>query len=350
VARIIWTGVVLSGLFLCHPAVAGEPATVAAATAEQVRTAVGRAAGYLRTESATWLSQRKCAACHHAPMPLWAMEEAGRQGYAVDRKFVADLTEGALGSREKMIASKIIPDPAGPPDPRPMGRGVSLGAVFMAAAAPPAAALTEGQKRSLRLIAADVVTKQQKDGSWEFFLRRPPINESQATDVAWIVMALQADAACGVDAANADRGAIDKGMAWLARAGAPDDQQVNALKVLVAARAGKAKEALRANAEALLAGQRSDGSWGQTAGADGDAFATGQTLYALALAGYTTDDPAVKRGIDFLVATQKSDGSWPMTSRATPDGRPGSAKLLTPITCAASAWATMGLARLVPNN
>jgi hypothetical protein len=37
-----------------------------------------------------------------------------------------------------------------------------------------------------------------------------------------------------------------------------------------------------------------------------------------------------------------------MTSRSTPDGRPGSSKLLTPITCAASAWATLGLARLAP--
>ena len=56
----------------------------------------------------------------------------------------------------------------------------------------------------------------------------------------------------------------------------------------------------------------------------------------------------IKRAINFLVATQKPDGSWPMTSRSTPDGKPGSAKLLTPITCAAASWATLGLARLAP--
>jgi hypothetical protein len=39
-----------------------------------------------------------------------------------------------------------------------------------------------------------------------------------------------------------------------------------------------------------------------------------------------------------------------MISRSTPDGSPGSAKLLTPITCTASSWATLGLARLVPKN
>ena len=66
------------------------------------------------------------------------------------------------------------------------------------------------------------------------------------------------------------------------------------------------------------------------------------------LAGFSAERPEIKRGIDFLVATQKPDGSWPMISRSTPDGSPGSSKLLTPITCAASSWATLGLARLAP--
>src|SRR5205085_8871971 len=79
-----------------------------------------------------------------------------------------------------------------------------------------------------------------------------------------------------------------------------------------------------------------------------DAFATGQTLYALSLAGFSAERAEIKRGIDFLVATQQPDGSWPMISRSTPDGSPGGATLLTPITCAASSWATLGLARLVP--
>ena len=69
----------------------------------------------------------------------------------------------------------------------------------------------------------------------------------------------------------------------------------------------------------LLALQRDDGGWSQTiAEPHSDAFATGQTLYALALAGETAARPEIARGLAFLVATQQPDGSWPMQSRLDP--------------------------------
>ena len=114
-------------------------------------------------------------------------------------------------------------------------------------------------------------------------------------------------------------------------------------------RSAKPRKTMQTTIDELLALQRPDGGWSQTVPElKSDAFATGQTLYALSLVGLTAERPAIKRGMDFLVATQKPDGSWPMISRSTPDGSPGSAKLLTPITCAAGSWATLGLARLVP--
>jgi squalene cyclase len=116
----------------------------------------------------------------------------------------------------------------------------------------------------------------------------------------------------------------------------------------LATRAGKPRDGVRATVDELLKLQQPDGGWRQNAEMASDAFATGQALYALALAGQSADRPEVQRGIRFLVDTQKPDGSWPMTSRSTPDGSPGSAKLLTPITCSAGSWATLGLARLVP--
>jgi hypothetical protein len=339
---------VLLGLCLSQSALAGEPASTPRATTPQVQQTVDRAIKYLQTESAAWLNTKKCAACHHVPLPLWALGEAERQGYAIDKKFVADTAETLLGSKDKLMSSRIFPNSADPPDPRPQGRGLNMGLPMLAVAARSLPSLSEGQKQSLKLIAEEIVKKQQPDGSWEFFatLRRPPINESQTTDAAWIILALQGET--GPDAPAAQREALSKGMAWLA-AKRSDLHQDKTLKVLRGVRSGKPRKTLQATIDELLALQRADGGWSQTVpDLKSDAFATGQTLYVLSLAGLTAERPEIKRGLDFLVATQKPDGSWSMISRSTPDGSPGSAKLLTPITCAASSWATLGLARLVP--
>src|SRR3954468_14145129 len=341
----------LLGLCLSLPALAAQSAAITPATTPQIHQTIERAIVYLQTESAAWLKTRKCAACHHVPLPLWALGEAARQGYAIDKKFVTDTTESLLGSRDKLLASKIFPNPADPPDPRPQGRGLNMGLPFLAVAAQTFPSLTEGQRQSLKLIVEEIITKQQPDGSWEFFatLRRPPINESQTTDAAWIIMAL--DGEREPDAPESQRAALSKAIAWLDAAKPSNIHQEKILKVLMGTRSAKPREKIQTTIDELLTLQRADGGWSQTVPElKSDAYATGQSLYVLSLAGYTAERPEIKRGVDFLVATQAPDGSWPMISRSTPDGSPGSAKLLTPITCAASSWATLGLARLAPKS
>ncbi|MGH7136733.1 MAG: hypothetical protein ACREHD_13405, partial [Pirellulales bacterium] len=229
------------------------------------------------------------------------------------------------------------------------GRGLNMGLPFLLVAAQSLPALEEGHRQSLTLIAEEIVKKQQADGSWEFFatLRRPPINESQTTDAAWIIMALQGDT--GSDVPESQRAALSKAIAWLDAAKPSELHQDKVLKVLMRARSGRPRETMQTTIDELLALQRADGGWSQTVpDLKSDAFATGQTLYAFSLAGFTAEQPELKRGIDFLVASQLPDGSWPMVSRSTPNGEPGGATLLTPITCAATSWATLGLSRLAP--
>lgn len=348
-ARIWSPSMIVLGVCLCEFALSDEPAAIPSSTPQQVQQTVERAIPYLRAESGSWLSTRRCAACHHAGMPLWALIEAERQGYATDKQFVTETVESLLGSKEKLLSSKIFPNPADPPDPRPQGRGLNMGLPFLAFAAQSMPSLEEGQKQSLKLIAEEIVSKQQPEGSWEFFatLRRPPINESQTTDAAWIIMALEGET--GPDAPESQRAALAKAIAWLDAAAPSDLHQDKAMKVLMGVRSAKPRETLQPTIDELLALQRADGGWSQTVPElKSDAFATGQTLYVLSLAGYTTDRPEIQRGINFLVATQLPEGSWPMISRSTPDGSPGSSKLLTPINCAAASWATLGLTRLVP--
>ena len=337
-------------LGLCVPrlASADEPASIPHATTQQVQQAVTRAIGYTQKESADWLNTRKCAACHHVPIVLWSLSEAERRGYAIDKEFVKNTAESLLGSKEKLMSSRIFPDPSAPPDPRPQGRGLNMGLPFLAVGARSLPSLSEGQQQSLKLIAEEIVKKQQPDGSWEFFatLRRPPINESQTIDAAWIIMALEGET--GPDASESERAALAKAKAWLGGTKLPKTLQDKVFSVLLAARAGNPRDGVKSTTQQLMALQRADGGWSQIAEWESDAYATGQTLYALALEGYTAEQSEIKRAIDFLVATQKPDGSWPMKSRSTPNGEPGSSKLLTPINCAAASWAILGLTKLMP--
>jgi hypothetical protein len=348
--RIAFSLMLLFGLCAWRQSLANEVGGVHSATPEQVRQTIERAIGYLQTETADWLKTRGCAACHHAPMSLRALSEAQLHGFKVDEKFVADTVESLLGSKEKLMSSKIFPNPADPPDPRPQGRGLNMGLPFLAVAAQSMPSLTEGQKESLKLIIEEIVKKQQSDGSWEFFatLRRPPVNESQTTDAVWIILALQDG--YGSEASAVQTESLAKATAWLDGTKLPDNLQDKAFKLLLMARVRKSREELQPTINEILAFQRSDGGWAQNAEMASDAFATGQTLYVLAQAGFTDEQPKIKRAIDFLVGTQKPDGSWPMTSRSSPDGSPGSAKLLTPITCAASSWATLGLVSFSPKD
>src|ERR1051326_5913152 len=100
--------------FFSTPAGADAPgessAAIPPATSDQIQQTVHRAIGYLQTESAAWLNTRKCAACHPLPLPLWALSEAQRNGYEIDNKFLVDTTESLLGSRDRLLASKIFPN------------------------------------------------------------------------------------------------------------------------------------------------------------------------------------------------------------------------------------------------
>jgi hypothetical protein len=326
-----------------------ESTAIPVANAEQIQQTVDRATAYLQAESNDWWTKRQCAACHHLPMPLWAFNEADNQGYAIDQKYLSDLTEAMLGSEEKLRATRIFPDPSVPPDPRPQGRGLNMGLPMLAVAAQSSRGLEERHQQSLQRINEEIVAKQQPDGSWEWFdtLRRPPINESPTTDAYWIIMALEG--AMGPQTTESQRAALAKAIAWLDATTPTDNHQDLVLKVIREARLAERPAAMQSTIDVLLSLQRADGGWSQTIPEPkSDAFATGQTLYALALAGYRIEQPEIQRAVDFLVATQAEDGSWQMDSRSTPDGSPGKATLLTPINCAAASWATLGLVRMAP--
>src|SRR5271154_5942484 len=230
----------VTALCFCPTAFADkEAAGPRPATPQQVHQAVERSLKYLQAESTSWLNVHKCAACHHVALPLWSMIEAERQGYSVDKKFVTETADRTLGSREKMIASRILPDPKGKPDTRP---GSNMGIVFVAIAGRALPSLSEGQKQSLKLIAAEIPKKQEKNGSWRSVDDRIPIHESPAIDTAWSIMAMEA----GTDASkpSPERDAIVKAKAWL-EGQAPTSQQTKVFKIWMALREKKTRAQLQ---------------------------------------------------------------------------------------------------------
>ena len=96
------------------------------------------------------------------------------------------------------------------------------------------------------------------------------------------------------------------------------------------------------------AAQRGDGGWAQTQYLDSDAYATGQSLYALQVAGISPQNPVYKRGTAYLLSTQLEGGSWHVTSRSPKfqpyfeSGFPHKDDQW--ISAAATAWAVVALA------
>ena len=141
--------------------------------------------------------------------------------------------------------------------------------------------------------------------------------------------------------------AVARAAAWLRRAD-PHSTEERAFRLLGLAWAGAEKMMIDAAAQALVAAQRNDGGWAQTATLTSDAYATGEALVALAQSGaLAVSSPVYRRGVDFLLKTQYIDGSWFVRSRALPlqphfeSGFPYGRDQF--ISAAATNWATQAL-------
>jgi hypothetical protein len=313
----------------------------AAATAQQARQAAERGLAFLEKDAVKWREEHKCASCHHGTMTVWALSEAKHQGYAVRAETLADMAAWA-----KTRALERIDQPR---DSRPGWNLVNLPAMYLAVMAqnvPEQDVLARAERDR---IADHVVRHQEADGSWAVPPPRngpPPVFESPEVITLWASLALEPGVPANPKKASPGRDGRDKAAAWLSKAKPGESTQVLALRLLLDVRAGKSPDRVKARVEELLTRQHADGGWGQLKDLPSDAYATGQALYVLGLAGVGGDQQPVQRGVSFLVAGQRQDGSWPMTSRAQPGEKPFTNPV--PITYFGSAWATLGLVRSVP--
>lgn len=312
-------------------------------TSGEAGKAIARGLGFLQKDAAQWKTEKKCATCHHGTMTVWAFNEAKRQGYAVDAGFLAETVQW---TRERLVGIDK------PRDPRPGWNMVNTPALYLAVMAQNQPGLATLSADELKQIAGHIDRHLEEDGSLLTPATMspprpvngpPPIFESREVLVLLASLALLPQEPADRKEVSPIRETRKKAGGWLASITPGDDMQATDLRLLVDVQERKPRKHVRAAISAILGRQNADGGWGQLRELPSDAYATGQTLYALSLAGVDRRRPEIRRAVSFLIANQREDGSWPISSRAHPGAKPSGNPV--PIGHFGSCWAILGLVR-----
>jgi ankyrin repeat protein len=319
-----------------QPAAAVVPAPAAASV--DVKAAAERGMALLETSSQKFFEGSGCVSCHHQNATGLAAGEARLKGLRFD----------AMASAGRIEMLK-----AGPPPPLLLERmDINVPEVF-ASALVALAAENVPPNPVTDMIAADIAAAQALDGSWPIqngIGDRPPTAQGRITRAALCIRSLKV---YGPPARAAElKVRIARARQWLL-AEKPVTAEDRNMQLLGVFWADADIRSLKKLAAAILAQQRPDGAWRQHDGVAEDAYATGQSLYALAKAGGVAPaDAAYQRGVSYLLATQNANGSWRVTSRAPKfqaffnSGFPYGGDQW--ISAWATGWATMALAQAVP--
>jgi hypothetical protein len=276
-----------------------------------------------------------CTTCHNHSLPAMTVAMARSRGFEVDgdtaRKEYLHALKPNSGGNEEMLLGTGLPD-------------------FFPYQLLGLAAGGGEANAAIDLMVHHVTTRQEPSGRFHGLDYRPPQEYSDITFTATALRAMQLHSLPGRAAEIKER--VTRAGRWLAGQ-APRDTEEHAMRLMGLAWAGASRSTREAAVKALLALQRSDGGWTQTAAITiPDAYATGESLYALHLAGVSATDPAYLRGIQFLLQTQRKDGSWYVTSRTHPvqplidAGYPYIHHQW--ISAAGGAWSTMALLATLP--
>lgn len=297
-----------------------KPVRTERAAANSISDAVQKAMGLLETQSHNFIRIGGCNSCHAQDLPSAAAALARERGLRAPAT-VAQLPESMRGVSPERI--------------------LDLGAINVGSVA--WELFDNGMNRLPRSAYTDAVVHyikmmQTAAGHWHVTeSRRPPMSAGEFQTAALAIYALQhygpADAA------------VARATAWLETAKPANTQDwAFQLMGLVWAKANPA--VVQSAARALATTQRADGGWSQLPAMHSDAYATGQAVYALRLAGKSSE-----KGVQYLLRTQALDGSWRVATRSIwfqpyfESGFPYGHDQW--ISAAGTAWASLALASAV---
>ena len=163
-------------------------------------------------------------------------------------------------------------------------------------------------------MAHNIAAQQQVDGSWHGSgVARPPMEDGDFTRTALGIYTLTTYGGKGRRGEYEQR--IAKAAAWL-KAAIPLSTEDRNMQLMGLKWAGAPPSELHGLASRIEGRQNADGGWSQTPYLASDAYATGQSLYALRMVGFNGKSDAFKKGSAFLLKTQAEDGSWHVASRS----------------------------------
>lgn len=274
----------------------------------KARESAHKAFTHLAASSIAWTKNHQCFGCHVQAVTMEALTAAQHHQYDVNPKDIQSMADA--------LAKGVT---AG---------GRATGVAFEGAAwAGYDKYVDEKQTQQLIRYADELMQIQANDGAIIDDDRRLPITGGtmqttyQAAQTWRQAYARTANDRYLAPMRKAERFLTAKSESWKSAQDVYLQDLSFALLGLASAGVTQSEPASRRLQEMILSRRHQDGGWGLE-GNTSDAFATGQAIYALKLAGLSDTHPAIASGITYLLGTQSPDGAW----RTAKSGQHGSEK------------------------
>ncbi len=265
---------------------------------QSIPDAVKKALALLEKQSPQFVRKGGCNSCHNQYLPSTAVALARERNIPAPKELTQIPLELLERSPERTMNMAAF---------SPNSVGYEM--FGFAATRRPGDEYTDSLVHYLKL-------HQSPEGHWATTGNRPPLTYDAYITTAMVIKALQHYSPPTEKADTKKR--LTRAAAWLESA-QPVTTQERAFHLLGLNWAGGDEAVITKSAHALARTQRDDGGWSQLPTMGSDAYATGEALYALHLAGkMKIDHDVYQKGMRYLLRTQAPDGSWHVKTRSFP--------------------------------
>jgi len=158
--------------------------------------------------------------------------------------------------------------------------------------------------------------QQMPDGSWlGNGVSRPPMEDSIVSQTALAVRAMTLYRIPGRKNEMDEK--LGRAKRWLLAA-VPGTAEERNMRLMGLVWTKAPQSDINAAVQQIATRQEPDGGWAQRDEYRSDAYATGESLYALHQAGVSTNTGLYRKGVAFLLKNQYQNGAWFVKSRAYP--------------------------------